>query len=141
MNNFRNQEFSRIGYYVNNEYEEVELKENPPPEPQFNKMVRTILSDQPRVTKFKINWVTNEEINNNVCQKASETSNLANDNTSQKMEIDGTNSHLTHYETSPYNLFENKENSKNDIQNNQPAENSLNNLLKNVKEIVETSIK
>ena len=117
------------------------MKENPPPEPQFNKMVRTILSDQPRVTKFKINWVTNEEINNNVCQKASGTPNLSSDNTSQKMEIDSTNSHLTHYETSPDNLFENKENSKNDFQNKHAAENSLNNLSKNDMEIVKISIK
>ena len=34
----------------------MELKDNPPAEPQFNKLIRTILSDQPRVTKFKINW-------------------------------------------------------------------------------------
>jgi hypothetical protein len=46
----------RIGYYVNNEYEDPELRDNPPPEPNFNKLVRTIAADQPRVTKFKINW-------------------------------------------------------------------------------------
>lgn len=53
---YRQQEFVRVGYYVNNEYEDQELKDNPPSEPQFNKLVRTIAADQPRVTKFKINW-------------------------------------------------------------------------------------
>lgn len=53
---YRDQEFVRVGYYVNNEYEDPEMRENPPAEPQFDKLVRTIASDQPRVTKFKINW-------------------------------------------------------------------------------------
>ncbi len=53
---YRGQEFARVGYYVNNEYDDPELKDNPPAEPQFNKLVRTIAADQPRVTKFKINW-------------------------------------------------------------------------------------
>lgn len=53
---YRDQEFVRVGYYVNNEYEDPELRENPPAEPQFDKLIRTIASDQPRVTKFKINW-------------------------------------------------------------------------------------
>ena len=46
----------RVGYYVNNEYEDPELREEPPSEPQFAKLIRTIATDQPRVTKFKINW-------------------------------------------------------------------------------------
>jgi len=37
---YRNQEFIRVGYYVNNEYVEPELKENPPQEPDFNKVGR-----------------------------------------------------------------------------------------------------
>ena len=32
------------------------MKDNPPSEPLFDKLVRTIATDQPRVTKFKINW-------------------------------------------------------------------------------------
>ena len=35
---YRNQEFIRVGYYVNNEYIEPELKENPPQEPDFDKV-------------------------------------------------------------------------------------------------------
>ena len=35
---YRRQEFIRVGYYVNNEYGDPELKENPPQEPDFNKV-------------------------------------------------------------------------------------------------------
>ena len=54
--NFKGQEFVRIGYYVNNEYDDPELKDSPPAEPNFSKLTRIIAADQPRVTKFKINW-------------------------------------------------------------------------------------
>jgi len=53
---YREQEFVRVGYYVTNEYEEIEMRENPPSEPQFAKLIRTIAANEPRVTKFKINW-------------------------------------------------------------------------------------
>lgn len=53
---YREQEFVRVGYYVTNEYEDMELRENPPNEPQFTKLVRAIAAQEPRVTKFKINW-------------------------------------------------------------------------------------
>jgi hypothetical protein len=32
------------------------MRENPPSEPQFTKLIRTIAANEPRVTKFKINW-------------------------------------------------------------------------------------
>jgi histone chaperone ASF1 len=53
---YREQEFVRVGYYVTNEYEDIEMRENPPSEPQFTKLIRTIAANEPRVTKFKINW-------------------------------------------------------------------------------------
>jgi histone chaperone ASF1 len=53
---YREQEFVRVGYYVTNEYEDPEMREVPPTEPQFDKLIRTIASNEPRVTKFKINW-------------------------------------------------------------------------------------
>ena len=34
----------------------MELRDNPPSEPQFDKLVRAIAANEPRVTKFKINW-------------------------------------------------------------------------------------
>lgn len=39
---YRGQEFIRVGYYVNNEYTETELRENPPVKPDFSK-VRHVL--------------------------------------------------------------------------------------------------
>ncbi|KAJ9587190.1 hypothetical protein L9F63_019270 [Diploptera punctata] len=53
---YRGQEFVRVGYFINNEYTEPELKENPPAQPQFDKVVRSILASEPRVSRFKINW-------------------------------------------------------------------------------------
>lgn len=49
---YNNQEFFRVGYYVNNFYEDQELNENPPIEPDVKKLVRHILVEKPRVTKF-----------------------------------------------------------------------------------------
>lgn len=46
----------RVGYFINNEYTDPELRENPPTQPQFDKVQRNILGDKPRVTRFKINW-------------------------------------------------------------------------------------
>jgi len=57
---FKNQEFVRVGYYVNNEYEEKELQENPPAKFNLDKVVRCVLEDAklgcPRVTQFPIQW-------------------------------------------------------------------------------------
>lgn len=53
---YRGQEFVRVGYFINNEYSDPELKENPPAKPQFEKLTRNILASKPRVTRFKINW-------------------------------------------------------------------------------------
>nr|CAB3223529.1 histone chaperone ASF1A-like [Phallusia mammillata] len=53
---YHGHEFVRVGYYVNNEYSDPELRENPPDKPDFTKLVRNILSSEPRVTRFKINW-------------------------------------------------------------------------------------
>uniref|UniRef100_A0A182P6D0 Histone chaperone asf1 n=1 Tax=Anopheles epiroticus TaxID=199890 RepID=A0A182P6D0_9DIPT len=53
---YRGQEFVRVGYFINNEYADPELRENPPLKPLFHKMTRNILASKPRVTRFKINW-------------------------------------------------------------------------------------
>jgi histone chaperone ASF1 len=49
-------EFFRVGYYVNNSYEDPELMENPPAVPDLTQIQRQILSDKPRITRFQINW-------------------------------------------------------------------------------------
>lgn len=53
---YRSQEFVRVGYFINNDYSDQELRENPPTKPLFDKMTRNILATKPRVTRFKINW-------------------------------------------------------------------------------------
>ncbi len=53
---YAQQEFFRVGYYVNNYYEEPELAENPPDKPDITRLTRHILVEKPRVTKFQITW-------------------------------------------------------------------------------------
>ena len=45
-------EFIRVGYYVNNEYADEELRENPPSAVRLDRVVRNILAEKPRVTRF-----------------------------------------------------------------------------------------
>ena len=50
------QEFLRVGYYVNVEYDSPEMNENPPANPVIERLTRHILAEKPRVTKFQIDW-------------------------------------------------------------------------------------
>jgi histone chaperone ASF1 len=50
------QEFIRVGYYVNNDYDDEQLREEPPSKVLIDRVQRNILSDKPRVTKFPINF-------------------------------------------------------------------------------------
>jgi len=58
---YMGQEFLRVGYYVNNDYEDEQLKEEPPTKVLIDKVQRNILSDKPRVTKFPIDFHPEEE--------------------------------------------------------------------------------
>ncbi|XP_071703378.1 probable histone chaperone ASF1A [Rutidosis leptorrhynchoides] len=53
---YMGQEFVRVGYYVNNDYEDEHLREEPPQKVIIDKIQRNILADKPRVTKFPINF-------------------------------------------------------------------------------------
>lgn len=53
---YRGQEFLRVGYYVNNEYTDMDLINEPPESPVVTKLYRNILSEKPRVTRFAIKW-------------------------------------------------------------------------------------
>lgn len=53
---YKEREFIRVGYYVNNEYETEELRETPPSKVQVGHITRNILAEKPRVTKFNIVW-------------------------------------------------------------------------------------
>ena len=52
---YNDQEFVRVGYYQNTEYDNEEMKENPPSNIIFESLVRDI-STKPRVTRFQIKW-------------------------------------------------------------------------------------
>ena len=52
---YRDQEFVRVGYYQNTEYDNEEMKETPPQKIMFQRLVRDI-STKPRVTRFHIKW-------------------------------------------------------------------------------------
>lgn len=54
---YREKEFLRIGYYVNNDYgDNAALNENPPEQVVVEELWRNILVDQPRLTRFPIKW-------------------------------------------------------------------------------------
>ena len=53
-------EFVRVGYYVNNEYMDASMNEDPPAKPEIEKIRRNILADKPRVTRFQIKWDSEE---------------------------------------------------------------------------------
>lgn len=53
---YAEREFVRVGYYVNNEYDLEELRENPPAKVQVEHVARNILAEKPRVTRFNIVW-------------------------------------------------------------------------------------
>ncbi|WOH07658.1 hypothetical protein DCAR_0727091 [Daucus carota subsp. sativus] len=50
------QEFIRVGYYINNDYDDEQLKEEPPQKVLIDRVQKNILADKPRVTKFPINF-------------------------------------------------------------------------------------
>lgn len=49
-------EFVRVGYYVNNEYDNEELATDPPSKPIIERIRRNVLAEKPRVTRFAIKW-------------------------------------------------------------------------------------
>jgi hypothetical protein len=49
-------EFIRIGYYLNNDYDDEELRNNPPATPDLARISRNILASDPRVTRFPADW-------------------------------------------------------------------------------------
>eukprot|EP01092_Planopodium_desertum_P005412 TRINITY_DN2268_c1_g2_i1.p1 TRINITY_DN2268_c1_g2~~TRINITY_DN2268_c1_g2_i1.p1 ORF type:complete len:155 (+),score=20.09 TRINITY_DN2268_c1_g2_i1:390-854(+) len=53
---YKEKEFIRVGYYVNNEYEDPALKDDPPAKPDVTKIQKNILAQKPRVTRFELDW-------------------------------------------------------------------------------------
>lgn len=58
---YNGNEFIRVGYYVNNDYEDEALRENPPEEVDLTKVRREVLVSKPRVTRFNIKWWVSTE--------------------------------------------------------------------------------
>jgi len=52
---YNDQEFVRVGYYQNTEYDNEEMKESPPQKIVFERLVRE-MNTKPRVTRFQIKW-------------------------------------------------------------------------------------
>lgn len=52
---YKDQEFVRVGYYQNTEYDTEEMRDNPPTPIQFDRLKRDI-NFKPRVTRFQIKW-------------------------------------------------------------------------------------
>lgn len=74
---YRGQEFIRVGYYVNNEYADEALREDPPSEPDIDNLWRNILADKPRVTKFSIEWESMKKENSTPIEDAQQQNALA----------------------------------------------------------------
>lgn len=53
---YRSSEFLRVGFYVNNEYDNPEMQENPPTPHDVARINRNILAAKPRITTFNNRW-------------------------------------------------------------------------------------
>ncbi|KAF8999839.1 ASF1 like histone chaperone-domain-containing protein [Cyathus striatus] len=84
---YNDQEFVRVGYYQNTEYDNEEMKETPPPKIMFNRLVRDI-SLKPRVTRFQIKWDVSPPSAASIGAAASAPVPSAND-LDDGMEVDG----------------------------------------------------
>jgi len=82
---YKSKEFVHYGYFVNNEYVDPELTENPPEKPDFDKLQRDILATNPRVTNIKINW-DDSATNDEEAAATEEALEVENDNQSQVTE-------------------------------------------------------
>lgn len=52
---YNDQEFVRVGYYQNTEYDDEELRQNPPAQVMVDRLTRDV-NMKPRVTRFQIKW-------------------------------------------------------------------------------------
>lgn len=61
---YKNKEFVRVGFFVNNEYDLIYnfTPETIPKKPDFSKITREVIVTQPRVTRFPIDWTGDSQI-------------------------------------------------------------------------------
>eukprot|EP01113_Clastostelium_recurvatum_P000595 TRINITY_DN10277_c0_g1_i1.p1 TRINITY_DN10277_c0_g1~~TRINITY_DN10277_c0_g1_i1.p1 ORF type:complete len:227 (-),score=47.96 TRINITY_DN10277_c0_g1_i1:60-740(-) len=76
---YRGKQFLRVGYYVQNEYAEAypELRLEPPTTVEVDKVMRHILAEKPRVTRFPIPWDEPAPMMGNGTYEGNSTSNHA----------------------------------------------------------------
>ena len=72
---YNNREFFRCGYYLNNLYDNEEMNFNPPEKVDKNHLLRSLLADKPRITRFDIDW-DNEPENKNKEQEKNNNENF-----------------------------------------------------------------
>jgi len=70
---YHEKEFIRIGYYINTEYDAPELMESPPEQILYERLVRNILVDKPRVTRYQIDWADNSAAAGAMAEATTET--------------------------------------------------------------------
>lgn len=70
IGSYNDQEFVRVGYYQNTEYDCEELNLNPPKPILFDRLVRDICTEKPRVTRFQIKWFVGLLAINTTCLKS-----------------------------------------------------------------------
>ncbi|RSH79758.1 Histone chaperone asf1 [Apiotrichum porosum] len=53
---YRDKEFVRVGYYVNTDYEDEQLRIEPPSKVLWDQLYRNVLIGKPKVTRFQNPW-------------------------------------------------------------------------------------
>ena len=72
---YNNQEFFRCGYYLNNIYDNEDMNMNPPEKVDKDRIIRSLLADKPRITRFDIDW-DNENVDNVINENKTENENF-----------------------------------------------------------------
>lgn len=70
---YEGQEFFRVGYYVHNEYDDPNMEL--PPQPILERIRRNIMSENPRIMRFEIEWAKregNSGLNHQILQQSLE---------------------------------------------------------------------
>ena len=62
---YNNQEFFRCGYYLNIFYDNEEMTINPPEKIAINRIMKSVLAEKPRITKFIIDWDVEDILSEN----------------------------------------------------------------------------
>lgn len=62
---YNGQEFFRCGYYLNNSYDNEKMNLSPPERIMVEHIIRSVLADKPRITRFDVDWDNNKNLNNN----------------------------------------------------------------------------